>query len=65
MPSPAVRLCVLAPSVAATHAVADALARLCRGGDIVVLAGEMGSGKTAFAQGFGHRGASWRSCAPG
>lgn len=54
MPPPAARLRVLAPSVAATHALAGALAAVCRVGDIVVLAGEMGTGKTAFAQGFGH-----------
>ena len=30
------------------------MARLSRAGDIILLAGEMGSGKTAFAQGFGH-----------
>jgi len=36
-----------------THAVASALARLSRSGDVIVLAGEMGAGKTAFAQGFG------------
>jgi tRNA threonylcarbamoyladenosine biosynthesis protein TsaE len=40
-------------SPADTHAIAAALAVLCRAGDLVVLAGEMGSGKTAFAQGFG------------
>lgn len=39
-------------SVADTHAVAAALAGLARAGDLIVLAGEMGSGKTAFAQGF-------------
>jgi len=44
---------VVAPTVAATHAVADALAAFCRAGDVVVLAGEMGAGKTAFAQGLG------------
>ncbi|MET0909283.1 MAG: tRNA (adenosine(37)-N6)-threonylcarbamoyltransferase complex ATPase subunit type 1 TsaE [Ilumatobacteraceae bacterium] len=49
--SPTVSL--VAPSLAATHAVAGALATCCRAGDIVVLAGEMGAGKTAFAQGFG------------
>lgn len=51
--SSSARLSLLAHSVAATHAVAGALAELCRPGDIVVLAGEMGAGKTAFAQGFG------------
>lgn len=39
-------------SLADTHSVAGALAGLVRRGDIVVLAGEMGAGKTAFAQGF-------------
>jgi tRNA threonylcarbamoyladenosine biosynthesis protein TsaE len=42
-----------AESLAATHAVAAAVAKLARTGDIIVLAGEMGAGKTAFAQGFG------------
>ena len=42
-----------ADSLAATHAIAAALAELTRSGDVVVLAGEMGAGKTAFAQGFG------------
>ncbi len=42
-----------ADDLAATHAIAGAVARLCRAGDVVVLAGEMGAGKTAFAQGFG------------
>ena len=39
-------------SVADTHAVASALAQLARTGDVIILAGEMGAGKTAFAQGF-------------
>jgi tRNA threonylcarbamoyladenosine biosynthesis protein TsaE len=42
-----------AASLAATHEVAGAVAALSRSGDIILLAGEMGSGKTAFAQGFG------------
>jgi tRNA threonylcarbamoyladenosine biosynthesis protein TsaE len=42
-----------AASLADTHAVASVLAGLARVGDIIVLAGEMGAGKTAFAQGFG------------
>ncbi|MEO6653219.1 MAG: tRNA (adenosine(37)-N6)-threonylcarbamoyltransferase complex ATPase subunit type 1 TsaE [Ilumatobacteraceae bacterium] len=42
-----------ASSIADTHAIASALAGLARPGDIIVLAGEMGAGKTAFAQGFG------------
>ncbi len=40
-------------SLAATRVVAARLASLARVGDIIVLAGEMGAGKTAFAQGFG------------
>lgn len=42
-----------AASLADTHAIATALAGLTRVGDIIVLAGDMGAGKTAFAQGFG------------
>ena len=42
-----------ADSLAATHAIAAGLASLARPGDFIVLAGEMGAGKTAFAQGFG------------
>lgn len=42
-----------ATCLADTHAIAAALAAVVRSGDVVVLAGEMGSGKTAFAQGFG------------
>jgi len=41
-----------APSPDATHAVAGAVAELARAGDLVVLAGEMGAGKTWFAKGF-------------
>jgi tRNA threonylcarbamoyladenosine biosynthesis protein TsaE len=40
-------------SLAQTHAVAAAVAALWRRGDLIVLAGDMGAGKTAFAQGFG------------
>ncbi len=35
-----------------TRAIAAAIARLARPGDLIVLAGQMGAGKTAFAQGF-------------
>lgn len=42
-------------SVDDTHAIAAALAGLARAGDVIVLAGDMGVGKTAFAQGFGRR----------
>ncbi len=40
-------------SIADTHAIAASLAKLARVGDLILLAGEMGAGKTAFAQGFG------------
>lgn len=43
---------LVARSLADTDAVAGALAGLIRRGDIVVLAGEMGAGKTAFTQAF-------------
>jgi tRNA threonylcarbamoyladenosine biosynthesis protein TsaE len=36
-----------------TRAIAATIARVARAGDVVVLAGEMGAGKTVFAQGFG------------
>ncbi len=35
-----------------TRAIAASIARVARQGDLIVLAGEMGAGKTAFAQGF-------------
>lgn len=40
-------------SLEGTHRVAATIAALARIGDVVVLAGDMGAGKTAFAQGFG------------
>lgn len=46
-------LTVVASDLRATHAVAASIAGLARQGDVIVLAGEMGAGKTAFAQGFG------------
>jgi tRNA threonylcarbamoyladenosine biosynthesis protein TsaE len=42
-----------ADSLTSTHAIAAVLASLARPGDLIALAGEMGAGKTAFAQGFG------------
>jgi tRNA threonylcarbamoyladenosine biosynthesis protein TsaE len=46
-------LSVRSASLAQTHAIAAAIASVARSGDLIVLAGEMGVGKTAFAQGFG------------
>lgn len=40
-------------SVDETRQLAAALAELARPGDIIVLAGDLGAGKTAFAQGYG------------
>lgn len=40
-------------SLATTAAIAAGLAGVSRRGDLIVLAGEMGAGKTAFAKGFG------------
>ncbi len=40
-------------ALADTQAIAAQVALLSRPGDIIVLSGEMGAGKTAFAQGFG------------
>jgi tRNA threonylcarbamoyladenosine biosynthesis protein TsaE len=45
-------LLVSSDSPAATKDVAARLARLCASGDVVLLIGELGAGKTAFAQGF-------------
>jgi tRNA threonylcarbamoyladenosine biosynthesis protein TsaE len=39
-------------SVATTHAIAGVIAGLVRPRDIIVLAGDMGAGKTAFTVGF-------------
>jgi tRNA threonylcarbamoyladenosine biosynthesis protein TsaE len=39
--------------VEATQAIASAIAGLVEPGDVLLLAGELGAGKTAFAQGFG------------
>jgi hypothetical protein len=51
--SSAVMLHLRSDSVAATSAIAASLAGVARRGDLIVLAGEMGTGKTAFAKGFG------------
>jgi tRNA threonylcarbamoyladenosine biosynthesis protein TsaE len=40
-------------SVEATRDLAHAVSSLARAGDVIVLAGDLGAGKTAFVQGFG------------
>jgi len=44
-------LAVGSDSVAATKAVAEALSRVVRSGDTILLVGDLGAGKTVFAQG--------------
>lgn len=39
--------------VASTRSLAAAIASLAASGDLILLAGELGAGKTAFVQGFG------------
>ncbi len=40
-------------NVEATRAIAGALADVVEAGDVLILAGDLGTGKTAFTQGFG------------
>lgn len=47
------RLALRSTGAAETRALARVLASLCRPGDVVLLAGGLGAGKTTFAQGFG------------
>ena len=45
-------LTAVTSAVAHTQELARSLSGICGPGDVIVLAGEMGAGKTAFAQGF-------------
>ena len=44
---------LISSSAEETREIAAAVAGVCRSGDTVLLSGEMGAGKTVFAQGFG------------
>ena len=51
--STANRLTIDAPKLRRTRALARRVARLLRAGDVLLLQGPLGAGKTAFAQGLG------------
>lgn len=53
MTAPAPTLRLVTTSAEQTREMARAVATLVLGGDVLVLAGDLGAGKTAFAQGFG------------
>ena len=44
---------IASPSVAATRKLGERIGRLLRAGDVVLLSGELGAGKTVLAQGIG------------
>ncbi len=48
---PLVRMTIATTSPEETRAVAECLGRLCLGGEILLLNGDLGSGKTCFVQG--------------
>jgi tRNA threonylcarbamoyladenosine biosynthesis protein TsaE len=52
-PLPSAPLELVTDSVDETRQVARAMSPVCVPGDVLLLAGDLGAGKTAFAQGFG------------
>jgi len=44
---------VTAPSLSGTHQAAESVAEIVQSGDVILLVGDLGAGKTAFTQGFG------------
>lgn len=48
-----VTVCIDLPDADATRALGRTLARLLRGGDLVILSGDLGAGKTTLTQGIG------------
>ena len=44
---------ITASSLSDTHQTADSVAEIIQSGDLILLVGDLGAGKTAFTQGFG------------
>ena len=44
---------IFASSLSDTHQTAESVAEIVKSGDLILLVGDLGAGKTAFTQGFG------------
>ena len=44
---------IIASSLSDTHQTAESVAEIVKSGDLILLVGDLGAGKTAFTQGFG------------
>ena len=44
---------ITASSLSDTHQTAESVAEIIKSGDLILLVGDLGAGKTAFTQGFG------------